>query len=165
MSCSVRWLATFLLTAILDAELVPLTRDCSESNVPWRITSHLPQPWGSLIPAILSSLFICVAMFIVLFLVGVEWIPAAGIVAAYVLWHYVQRYRANRAFADAKGKQICLCGALKLIRDEVGSGHFGPSEIGTRLKRWEAEGLYVHSLAYALLRSLTSSSLSKGEGA
>lgn len=153
------WLATFLLTAILDAELVPLSRECSEWGAPWRITSLLPQPWNIIIPSILSSVFFLVAMGIVLFLVSVGWTAVAAIVAAYVLWEYIQRYRENSALLEAKEKQIRLRGALNLIRDEVASGHFDALEIAARLKRWEAEGLYVHSLAYALLRSLTNGNL------
>jgi len=45
-----------------------------------------------------------------------------------------------------------LASLLGLVRDEVDSGNYDAQEISGRLRRYEGEGMYVHSLVYALLR-------------
>jgi hypothetical protein len=45
-----------------------------------------------------------------------------------------------------------LARRLGQVRDEVDSGNYDAQEIAGRLRRYESEGLYVHSLVYALLR-------------
>lgn len=43
-------------------------------------------------------------------------------------------------------------GVLRLVRDEVASGHYDAEETIRRLRQQEERGLFVHSLVYALLR-------------
>jgi hypothetical protein len=63
-------------------------------------------------------------------------------------WSYYWRFKVARE----RARLARLAGQLGQVRDEVDSGNYDAQEIAGRLRRYEGEGLYVHSLVYALLR-------------
>lgn len=54
--------------------------------------------------------------------------------------------------ARERARLTRLAGLLRQVRDEADSGNYDAQEIARRLRSYESEGLYVHSLVYALLR-------------
>ena len=61
---------------------------------------------------------------------------------------YYWRFKVARE----RARLARLARLLGQVRDEVDSGNYDAQEIAGRLRRYESEGLYVHSLVYALLR-------------
>jgi hypothetical protein len=61
---------------------------------------------------------------------------------------------SDLAALPAAGRQISPVpmSMLALVRAEVGSGHYDHNETIRRLRQQEAQGVYVHSLVYPLLR-------------
>jgi hypothetical protein len=60
---------------------------------------------------------------------------------------YYRRFKVARE----RGRLARLASLLGQLRDEVDSGNYDAQEIAGRLRRYEGEGMYVHSLVYALL--------------
>ena len=54
--------------------------------------------------------------------------------------------------ARERARLARLARLLGQVRDEVDSGNYDAQEIAGRLRRYESEGLYVHSLVYAVFR-------------
>ena len=153
-------LTTYVLTNLLDAELVPVTREATADSLspslakqlPVPITSHLSQPWGRIVPFVLSFLFFLSSVTLVkgLFIMELDLLAWLGI--AYLTWHYFWRIREWYIVARFRGKLRGLAGSLKMIRDEVAAGFYDGEEIARQLRRHQDNGLYVHSLTYPLLR-------------
>jgi hypothetical protein len=61
---------------------------------------------------------------------------------------YYWRFKVARE----RGRLARLARLLEQVRDEVDSGNYDAQEIAERLRRYEGEEMYVHSLVYALLR-------------
>ncbi len=61
---------------------------------------------------------------------------------------YYWRFKVARE----RARLARLAQLLGQVRDEADSGNYDAQEIAGRLRRYETEGLYVHSLVYALLR-------------
>jgi hypothetical protein len=131
-------LTRLVLVDLLDAELAPLKREAA-----WNANSAaniFPEPWRTYLPYLYR--FGCLTG--VLFLFDRGWRVAGVMWAAYIaLDHALQLVRYAHLTR--------LAGALQLIRNEVASGYYDAAEIANRLRRWEAKGLYVHSLTYPLL--------------
>jgi hypothetical protein len=132
------WLRTYVLVALLDAELAPLKREST-----WgagTITALFPQPWRAVIQASFPVASLGIAY---LFLKsGAAWLSLIWILP-------VGCYYSIRSADYLQLKR--LYGALEMITDEVASGYYDAGEIANRLRRWEAKGLYVHSLTYPIL--------------
>jgi hypothetical protein len=149
------WLTSKALTQVLDSELVPLKKEALGKEVNGRFTSFLPGAYGVIVPAILSFLY-----FLALAAVGVSLfrnghLLFATLVTVHMAWHFGQRLAVNMALRSSRMRLRRLCAPLQLIRDEVASGSYDSREIERRLRRSEADGLYVHSLTYALLKTAT----------
>jgi len=71
---------------------------------------------------------------------------------AYLCWHYYSQFNRGRIFAKEQARLSRLGKLLGQVQDEVDSGNYDAQEVAGRLRRYEGEGLYVHSLVYALLR-------------
>lgn len=70
-----------------------------------------------------------------------------------ILWVFDPRYYFwRRKLGRVRARLSRLAVLLKQVRDEVDLGNYDSGELAHRLRRFEGEGLYVHSLAYALLR-------------
>jgi hypothetical protein len=153
------WLTARFLTDLLDVELAPLNREAKspQTNVGllmlMPITSWLlPQPWATFVSPILSFLFLLstVAGIYFLFSVGLKWVGWAWI--AYLCWHYYSRFNRGHIFDKERARLTRLAVLLGQVRDEVDSGNYDAEEIARRLRRYEGEGMYAHSLVFALLR-------------
>jgi hypothetical protein len=117
------------------------------------ITSwFLPQPWATFVPPILSFLFLLVSAVGIYLLVSIRLGWLGWVWVAYLCWHYYSRFNRRRIFAKERARLIRLGKLLGQMRDEVDSGNYDAQEVAGRLRRYEGEGLYVHSLVYALLR-------------
>lgn len=144
-------LSSRLLTDLLDTELAPLTREIADPINPSIWTSYLPQPWGAVVPSLLSFAFFaggCVGLY---YLLPARHFVSAGLLAAYLGLHYSLRYRHQKARLQGRNKLGQIAAKLKITRDEIGTGNFDAHEIELRLRRFETEGMYVHSLVYPLL--------------
>ncbi len=152
------WLTTFVLSAVLDAELAPLSREAVDHSVPGRITSYLPQPWGTLVPALLFVSFACLlgyGAWQALTRGRIGWgLLALGLLVWQVFWRVV----VNVRLALGRRKLQKLVHPFQLIRDEVTSGNYDGQEIEARLRKLESDGLYVHSLTYPLLHLFSAES-------
>jgi hypothetical protein len=146
------WLTSRILTQVLDSELVPLQKQAFGVYVPGRLTSILPGHWGRLVPAILSFIGLLVSALIILLLFRYDH-PLLGFVGAMsTVWHFISRMIVNFRMRRERKRLTSLYTDLRLIREEVSSGHYDAVEVERRLRRSEEKGLYVHSLAYTLLK-------------
>jgi hypothetical protein len=153
------WLTARFLSDLLDVELVPLNREANSPQTNVRLLQlmpisswFLPQPWATFAPPILSFLFLLAsaAGIYLSFSVGLKWAGCVWI--AFLCWHYYSRFDRGHFFAKGRDRLSHLAVLLGQVRDEVDSGNYDAQEIAGRLRRYEGEGMYVHSLVYALLR-------------
>ena len=145
------WLTTFILTQLIDAVLEPLHAEATSRRIPFRITSALGWPWNVVVPAMLSFTFFVLAIVAIVLAFNLDLPVVAWLGIAYLMYHYVARFRANYLFAKARGELFQKASRLALIRDEVKSGHYDNMEIARRLREIEASGTQVSSLAFPLL--------------
>lgn len=146
---------------LLDTELVPLAKEATATHDPAAVWSSLDHPWGTIVPAMLHLIFLAALLAAIGFFYVTDFLWAAALIAAYLMWHQVSRYRRLRQVRLARQRLLRFTGGLQVIRDEVANGHFVPNVIARRLRRLERKGLYVHSLAYPLLKQLTTGSLAR----
>jgi hypothetical protein len=143
------WLRNYLLTGLLDTYLVALTRVARSDPNRW--TSELPQPWGVLVPSLLSFIFFVSATIgiYILFETDMHWLAYLGII--YLFWHYFLRFFRNFQLAKGRGAITQVASILQLIRDEVRTGHYQPEEITRRLRQLEEKNFHIHSIVFPLL--------------
>jgi len=147
-----RWLTSRILTQVLDSEIGPLTRECSSTVVQSRITSLLPDPWGRIVPTVLSFAFFVVLAATAWKEFGIGNFILCGLTVVYMLWHYGYRFVTgllrSRLRANLNQRRL----KYELVKEEISTGNYDAAEIAIRLRRWESDGLWVHSLTHALLR-------------
>jgi hypothetical protein len=131
------WINSFLALAVLDAELAPLTREIREC----------PSP-----SLTLTSVYILFSIAGIYFIYDSGWIWIAGLWTAFLVCSLLANIVGSWKLRKRREKLTMLATGLQLIRDEVASGCYCGPEIDSRLRRLEAQGLYVHSLTYPLLR-------------
>jgi len=171
------WLTSFVLTNLLDADLAPLFPP--DWTFPKRLEDSLEQytqhmEWvmpqdpslrrifqivmgGSMVLGLGVWLFAVIMGYIRgssdSDLEGMVWtgllmffLPI-GLILLYYKWRWY-RTKNPRLLGD--------------VRDEVASGQYDGEEIARRLRQHEKKGIFVHSLAYALIRLHSHSSVKLG---
>jgi hypothetical protein len=148
----VPWLTVRVLTNLIDSLLYPMKDELAAGHVPGRFTSLLPQPWGTLGPALLSLCFFVGSAIViaVLFILGLPW--AGWLVGAFLVWHYVHRYRVNREIIKVRSHMLGVVQTLEPVRAEIASNCYDGETIANRLQGLEDKGVPVPSLLYPLLR-------------
>jgi hypothetical protein len=143
------WLTRRLVGNLVSADVETLARQLVRDPSRW--TARLALPWGAIVPAILSVIFLCLAVgaAVALYIADLAWASAA--VIAWVVWReFWKRWRAGRLVPE-RAPLIRLALSLQAVRDEITSGHYDPLVTVQRLKRLERHDVVVHSYVYSLL--------------
>lgn len=143
------WLTRRLLGDLVSADVETLAQQLARD--PFRWTARLALPWGAIVPAILSVIFLCLAAgaAVALYMADLAWASAA--VIAWIVWReFWKRWRAGRLVHE-RAPLIRLALSLQAVREEITSGHYDPLVTAQRLKRLERHAVVVHSYVYSLL--------------
>ena len=125
----VRSVTQLLIIAVIDSELIPLTRDAvgfftfHASGTARFVFSALP--WLFLLGSIAAG-----------------WIIVAAIISTLLGLRLFKRWRLSRHASR-----------LLLVREEVATGVFDADALLERLKEYERKGLWVPTILYGLLKS------------
>jgi hypothetical protein len=146
------WLTNNFLAGILEISEVTVMLEGYSYVRSARRTASLRWPWGAVVPAVLTLLFFvaCSAVAFLLFLADLSW--AGWVVVAFLIWHYVRRFLANRKFRVEKERHMKLFRALEAVRLEVASERYDPEALDRRLRRIAEDELCFLSVAHTLIR-------------
>jgi hypothetical protein len=153
------WLTGHLTVLLLNSELLPLKKSTSSGDIDRGWTTFLPQPWGTVVPDLLYSIFFFGSVAGIFYLWRNNWKWAAGSWLAYLVWRYFMSIASHWSCTSKRFDLQNLASALELIRNEVESGFYDAGEVARRLRMREAEGLYVPSLVYTVLTTEPASSV------
>ncbi|MGA7415140.1 MAG: hypothetical protein WBW33_32010 [Bryobacteraceae bacterium] len=147
------WTTSKILTQVLDSELVPLKKEAFGSGIPGTLSALVPGIWGLVLRTMLPLLRFIVLLLITVGLISYGHPILALLAAAYMVWVFGQKSFRFFSVRRERKRLFELYHQLHLIREEVASGCFDYKEVDRRLRISEENGLYVHSLSHALLRT------------